>query len=69
MHAGRKFDKILIVRYGGQDEDGLRLLAERFDLPFSEVARRALRVGIKFLNEVEFPGSTTTVRNTKGDSA
>jgi len=69
MHTARKFEKILIVRYGGQDEDGLRLLADRFDLPFSEVARRALRVGIKFFNEVDFPGSARTVRNTKGDSA
>jgi hypothetical protein len=67
MHAARKLEKILIVRLTEQDEDGLRLLASRFDLSFSEIARRALRVGTKFLNEIDFPGSAS-VRDTKGSS-
>lgn len=53
----RKFPKTLVVRYLETDDENLRQLAARLDLPFSEAARRALRLGSKFLSEVNFPGS------------
>jgi hypothetical protein len=58
----RKFPKNLVVRTTQADDDSLHELASRFDLPLSQVARRALRVGIKFLDEIDFPGSTVEVK-------
>lgn len=52
-----KFPRTLVIRFTEKDEDDLRALATRFDLGFSETARRALRVGTKFLREVNLPGS------------
>ena len=61
MQTEKRFEKTLVVRVGGQDEDDLRLLASRLDLSFSEVARRALRIGAKLLDDVNFPGGARSV--------
>jgi len=35
------------------------MLAARLDLSLSEAIRRCMRLGAKFLDEVDFPGSET----------
>jgi hypothetical protein len=54
----KRFDKIIVFKDTTRDVDNLQQLARRLDLSFSETLRRAVRIGAKFLTQVDFPGSS-----------
>lgn len=62
MQAAKRFDRIFVLRAKSVDDENLRQLATRLDVSLSEAMRRALRVGMKVLTNVDFPGSSSAVK-------
>lgn len=53
----KQFNKAVLLRLSLEDAKALEQTAERLNLRVSEIARRAIRVGVRSLNEVNLPGA------------
>lgn len=56
----KRFETGLNIRLHRADRDELERVSERLGLEESEVARRALRLGLRTLNDITLPGSRET---------
>jgi len=52
----KNFDKYIAIRVSVDDETALTKVAAQLSLRPSEVSRRALRVGLKILQDSRLPG-------------
>jgi len=57
MKSRSKLKKIFMLRLTIDDASALDGAAARFDLNPSEIARRAIRVGLKEFRKIDIPGA------------
>lgn len=57
----KRFETSINVRVQNTDREKLAEVAERLRLEESEIARRALRVGLQFFKNVDLPGSEVEI--------
>ena len=63
-NAGRNLAASINVRLQPPDMLNLRSICARLDLEQSEVARRAIKEGLKSFRNVRLPGASSTVEQT-----
>jgi hypothetical protein len=53
----RPTNEMIIFRASREDKEAIKQVAHRLNLNSSEVSRRAVRVGLRILNDANMPGS------------
>ncbi len=61
----KNFDKYIAIRVSVDDETALTTVARQLSLRPSEVSRRALRVGLKILQDSRLPGGVDAVADAR----